>query len=70
MRLHALLVLLQHISRFLLLFRTRGVVVEGGGGMGGGLNGVRPSHILSSAHLRAGNDDDYDHDHDHYDEDE
>ena len=47
---------------FLLLFRTRG-----GGGWGGGLNSVRPSHILSSAHLRAGNDDD--HDHDHSDED-
>ena len=39
------------------------------GGWGGGLNSVRPSHILSSAHLRAGNDDDFDHDHDHYDED-
>ena len=40
-----------------------------GAGWGGGLKCVRPSHILSSAHLRAGNDDDYDHDRDHYDED-
>ena len=37
--------------------------------MGGGLNSVRPSRSLSSAHLRAGTDDDYDHDHDQYDED-
>ena len=42
---------------------------SGLGGLGGmgGLNSIRPSHILSSAHLRAGNGDDYDHD--HYDED-
>ena len=41
----------------------------GGGVWGGGLNSVRPSHILSSAHLPTGNDDDFDHDHVHYDED-
>ena len=52
----------------MLLFRTRGGG-GGGGGMGGGLNSVRLSHILSSAHLRAGTDDDYEHGHDHYDED-
>ena len=55
-----------HFQGFCLLFITTFLV---GGGWGGGLNSVRPSHILSSAHLRAGNDDDYDHDHDHYDED-